>query len=101
MRGPTAACNSSIYCSGSPLARGRTIEIRTRPEETSIMLIVPPAGLAQSGNLIFAQLDMVGAVAAAPVQAATGGAVGPFVFRLSIFVLAVVRGCFAGWVGAP
>src|SRR5262249_57345867 len=91
----------SIYCSGSPLARGRTIEIRTRPEETSIMLIVPPAGLAQSGNLIFAQLDMVGAVAAAPVQAATGGAVDPFVFPLSIFVLAVFVGFYVVWSVTP
>jgi NAD(P) transhydrogenase subunit alpha len=65
------------------------------------MLIVPPAGLAQSGNLIFAQLDMVGAVAAAPVQAATGGAVDPFVFRLSIFVLAVFVGYYVVWSVTP
>ncbi len=40
-------------------------------------------------------------VAAVAAQAATGGAVDPFVFRLSIFVLAVFVGYFVVWSVTP
>jgi len=49
---------------------------------------------------IFAQLDIVAAATgAAPAEA--GGAVDPFVFRLSIFVLAVFVGYYVVWSVTP
>ena len=67
------------------------------------MMIVPGTGFAESraGDFVLAQLDIVMAAAAAPVQAATGGAVDPFVFRLSIFVLAVFVGYYVVWSVTP
>jgi NAD(P) transhydrogenase subunit alpha len=65
------------------------------------MLIVPPAGLAQSGDVVLAQLDFISTAAAATAEAATGGTVDPFVFRLSIFVLAVFVGYYVVWSVTP
>jgi NAD(P) transhydrogenase subunit alpha len=65
------------------------------------MLIIPPAGLAQSGNLLFEQLDLFSTAAAATAEAAGGGTVDPFVFRLSIFVLAVFVGYYVVWSVTP
>jgi NAD(P) transhydrogenase subunit alpha len=65
------------------------------------MLIVPPAGLAQSGDVVFAQLDFISTAAAATAEAASGGTVDPFVFRLSIFVLAVFVGYYVVWSVTP
>ena len=48
------------------------------------MLIVPPAGFASSGDVVLAQLDFISTAAAATAEAAGGGTVDPFVFRLSI-----------------
>src|SRR5712672_1721904 len=62
------------------------------------MLIVPLAGLAPTGELVFEQLDLFSTAAAATAEAASGGTVDPFVFRLSIFVLAVFVGYYV--VGA-
>jgi NAD(P) transhydrogenase subunit alpha len=65
------------------------------------MLIVPPAGLAQSGDVVLAQLDFISTAAAATAEAASGGTVDPFVFRLSIFVLAVFVGYYVVWSVTP
>jgi NAD(P) transhydrogenase subunit alpha len=65
------------------------------------MLIVPPAGLASSGDVVLAQLDFISTAAAATAEAATGGTVDPFVFRLSIFVLAVFVGYYVVWSVTP
>jgi NAD(P) transhydrogenase subunit alpha len=65
------------------------------------MLIAPTAGLAQSGHLMFEQLDLFTTASAAIAQAASGGAVDPFVFRLSIFVLAVFVGYYVVWSVTP
>jgi proton-translocating NAD(P)+ transhydrogenase subunit alpha len=65
------------------------------------MLIVPPAGFAQSGDVILAQLDFISTAAAATAEAAGGGTVDPFVFRLSIFVLAVFVGYYVVWSVTP
>jgi len=46
------------------------------------MLIASSAGLATLGNLMFEQLDFISTAAAATAEAATGGTVDPFVFRL-------------------
>jgi NAD(P) transhydrogenase subunit alpha len=65
------------------------------------MLIVPPAGLASSGDVVLAQLDFISTAAAATAEAAAGGTVDPFVFRLSIFVLAVFVGYYVVWSVTP
>jgi NAD(P) transhydrogenase subunit alpha len=45
--------------------------------------------------------DQAAALAAATVHAATGAAIDPFVFRLSIFVLAVFVGYYVVWLVTP
>ena len=65
------------------------------------MLIVPPAGFASPGDIVLAQLDFISTAAAATAEAAGGGAVDPFVFRLSIFVLAVFVGYYVVWSVTP
>src|SRR5436190_7353414 len=65
------------------------------------MLIVPPAGFAQPGDVILAQLDFISTAAAATAEVAGGGTVDPFVFRLSIFVLAVFVGYYVVWSVTP
>jgi proton-translocating NAD(P)+ transhydrogenase subunit alpha len=65
------------------------------------MLIVPPAGLASSGDVVLAQLDFISTAAAATAEATVGGTVDPFVFRLSIFVLAVFVGYYVVWSVTP
>ena len=65
------------------------------------MLIVPPAGIASSGDVVLAQLDFISTAAAATAEAASGGTVDPFVFRLSIFVLAVFVGYYVVWSVTP
>jgi NAD(P) transhydrogenase subunit alpha len=64
------------------------------------MLIVPSAGLASFGDVL-AQLDFISTAAAATAEAASGGTVDPFVFRLSIFVLAVFVGYYVVWSVTP
>jgi NAD(P) transhydrogenase subunit alpha len=64
------------------------------------MLFVPSAGLAPFGDMI-AQLDFISTAAAASAEAAGGGTVDPFVFRLSIFVLAVFVGYYVVWSVTP
>src|SRR5262249_2075259 len=67
-----------------------------------IMLIVPPAGLADPSDFVLAQLDILAAAAGPTMQTAGGGdAVDPFVFRLSIFVLAVFVGYYVVWSVTP
>jgi NAD(P) transhydrogenase subunit alpha len=65
------------------------------------MLIAPPAGLAPTGDVVLAQLDFISTAAAATAEAASGGTVDPFVFRLSIFVLAVFVGYYVVWSVTP
>ena len=65
------------------------------------MLTVPSAGLAPFGDVMLAQLDFISTASAATAQAASGGAVDPFVFRLSIFVLAVFVGYYVVWSVTP
>jgi len=66
------------------------------------MLIVPLAGLADPSDLVLAQLDILAAAAGPTMQTAGGGdAVDPFVFRLSVFVLAVFVGYYVVWSVTP
>src|SRR5437667_5741387 len=67
------------------------------------MLIMPPAGLANpgAGDFVLAQLDIIAVAGGGAAQAATGGAVDPFMFRFSIFVLAICVGYYVVWSVTP
>ena len=57
------------------------------------MLIVPPTGFVTgTADVVLAQLDIIAAASGGVVHAATGDAIDPFVFRFSIFVLAIFVG---------
>src|SRR5258708_2970992 len=63
-----------------------------------MLTLIPPAG---TNDIVLAQLDIIAAAGGGAAHAVTGGAVDPFVFRLSIFVLAVCVGYYVGWAVAP
>src|SRR6202171_4028267 len=64
--------------------------------------IIPPVGLAgPASDTVLAQLDIIAAASGGAMHAATGGAVDPFVFRFSIFVLAVFVGYYVVWAVTP
>jgi NAD(P) transhydrogenase subunit alpha len=68
-----------------------------------MLTLIPPADFAGAGtnDILLAQLDIIAAAGGAGAHAATGGAVDPFVFRLSIFVLAVCVGYYVVWSVTP
>jgi NAD(P) transhydrogenase subunit alpha len=52
-------------------------------------------------DLVLAQLDLAATAGGTGAHAATGGAIDPFVFRLSIFVLAIFVGYYVVWSVTP
>jgi proton-translocating NAD(P)+ transhydrogenase subunit alpha len=64
-------------------------------------LMLPIALADAATHPVLAQLDIIAAAGGPPVQAVTGGAVDPFMFRLSIFVLAVFVGYYVVWSVTP
>jgi NAD(P) transhydrogenase subunit alpha len=66
-------------------------------------IIMPPAisSLLPAGDVVLAQLDIIAAAGGPAVHAAAGDAVDPFVFQLSIFVLAVFVGYYVVWSVTP
>src|SRR5271157_3291407 len=68
-----------------------------------MLTLIPPVGFAgaPTSDIVLAQLDIIAAAGGPVAQAVTGGAVDPFVFRLSIFVLAVCVGYFVVWSVTP
>jgi len=67
-------------------------------------MIVPigiPAAASAAGDVALAQLDIIAAASGGAMHAVTDGAVDPFVFQLSIFVLAVFVGYFVVWSVTP
>jgi NAD(P) transhydrogenase subunit alpha len=68
-----------------------------------MLTLIPPAGFTGAGtnDVVLAQLDIIAAASGAGTHAATGGAVDPVVFQLSIFVLAVFVGYFVVWSVTP
>jgi NAD(P) transhydrogenase subunit alpha len=68
-----------------------------------MLTLIPPVGFAGAGtnDIVLAQLDIIAAASGAGAHAATGGTVDPFVFRLSIFVLAVCVGYYVVWSVTP
>ena len=72
------------------------------------MLIVPAGSFAAieaaqgvARDLTLAQLDIIAAASCGAMHAATGGAVDPFTFRFSIFVLAIFVGYYVVWSVTP
>ena len=65
------------------------------------MAVVAPQGGGAGRDVILAQLDIIAAASGGTMHAVSGGAVDPFVFRLSIFVLAVFVGYFVVWSVTP
>ena len=72
------------------------------------MLIIPTGSLAAmdavqglARDLTLAQLDIVAAASGGATHAATGGTVDPFMFRFSIFVLAIFVGYYVVWSVTP
>jgi NAD(P) transhydrogenase subunit alpha len=68
-----------------------------------MLTLIPLAGFAGAGtnDIVLAQLDIIAAAGGGAAHAATGGVVDPFVFRLSIFVLAVCVGYYVVWSVTP
>ena len=67
------------------------------------MALIAPIGFpgSASNDLILAQLDIIAAASGGAMHAVTGDVVDPFVFRLSIFVLAVFVGYYVVWAVTP
>ena len=68
-----------------------------------MLTLISPTGIAAAGgsDIVLAQLDIAAVAAGTATHAATGGAVDPFVFQLSIFVLGVFVGYFVVWSVTP
>jgi H+-translocating NAD(P) transhydrogenase subunit alpha len=68
-----------------------------------MLTLISPIGVPAGGghDIVLAQMDIAAVAAGSAAHAATGGAVDPFVFRLSIFVLAVFVGYFVVWSVTP
>jgi NAD(P) transhydrogenase subunit alpha len=72
------------------------------------MLIIPTGSLAATDaaqdlarDVTLAQLDIIAAASGGAMHAATGGTVDPFMFRFSIFVLAIFVGYYVVWSVTP
>ena len=72
------------------------------------MLIIPTGSLAAmdaaqgfARDVTLAQLDIVAVASGGAIQAATGGTVDPFMFRFSLFVLAIFVGYYVVWSVTP
>src|SRR5262249_61737364 len=58
-------------------------------------------GVSHGGDFVLAQLDILAAASGPTVHTVSGGAVDPFVFQFSIFVLAGFVGFFVVWSVTP
>jgi H+-translocating NAD(P) transhydrogenase subunit alpha len=66
----------------------------------AVAAIGVPAG-SSSQDLVIAQLDIIAAASGGAVHAASGGTIDPFVFRFSVFVLAIFVGYYVVWSVTP
>jgi NAD(P) transhydrogenase subunit alpha len=62
---------------------------------------VTPAAQDVAPDITLAQLDIIAAASGGAVHAVSGGTVDPFVFRFSIFVLAIFVGYYVVWSVTP
>ncbi len=60
-----------------------------------------PAAREAAPDIILAQLDIIAAASGGAMHAATSGTIDPFVFRFSIFVLAIFVGYYVVWSVTP
>jgi len=72
------------------------------------MLIIPTGSLAAmetaqgfARDVTLAQLDIVAVASGGAIQAASGGTIDPFMFRFSLFVLAIFVGYYVVWSVTP
>jgi NAD(P) transhydrogenase subunit alpha len=66
------------------------------------MPVISPTGFASpAADVVLAQLDIIATATGGTMTAAGGGAVDPFMFQLSIFVLAVFVGYYVVWSVTP
>jgi len=67
-----------------------------------MLALIPPVGFIPqpAGDVVLAQLDIIAAAGGGAAHAATG-VVDPFVFRFSIFVLAIFVGYYVVWSVTP
>src|ERR1700720_3021467 len=68
------------------------------------MLIIPTASFGAidaARDVTLAQLDIIAAASGGAMHVVSNGAVDPFVFRLSIFVIAIFVGYFVVWSVTP
>jgi NAD(P) transhydrogenase subunit alpha len=65
------------------------------------MVMIPPGLPSPGSDVVLAQLDILAAASGGTLHAVTDGVVDPFVFRLSIFVLAVFVGYYVVWAVTP
>jgi len=68
------------------------------------MPMIGPAGLAKAaaGDAVFAQLDIIKIATGGAMQAVPdAGAIDPFVFQFSMFVMAVCVGYYVVWAVTP
>jgi H+-translocating NAD(P) transhydrogenase subunit alpha len=67
-----------------------------------MLTIIAPAPFAAPANdITLAQLDIIAAASGGAMHAVTGDVVDPFVFRFSIFVLAIFVGYYVVWSVTP
>src|SRR5215831_13901871 len=67
-----------------------------------MLTIIPPAALALPANdIVLAQLDIIAAASGGAMHAASAASVDLFVFRFSIFVLAIFVGYYVVWSVTP
>jgi NAD(P) transhydrogenase subunit alpha len=67
-----------------------------------MLTIIAPAGLAKpTSDVVLAQLDIIAAASGGAMQAVAAPEVDPFLFRLSIFVLAIFVGYYVVWSVTP
>ena len=67
-----------------------------------MMSIISPAGFASpTSDVVLAQLDIIAAASGGAMRAAGVAEVDPFVFRFSIFVLAIFVGYYVVWSVTP
>ena len=68
---------------------------------TGALAAMNAAGSPTAQDLTLVQLDIIAAASGGAMHAVTGGAVDPFVFRFSIFVLAIFVGYYVVWSVTP
>jgi NAD(P) transhydrogenase subunit alpha len=88
--------------------RGRDGGTPGELKENAMLTFIPTGALAAMNaagspaqDLTLAQLDIIAAASGGAMHAVTGGAVDPFVFRFSIFVLAIFVGYYVVWSVTP